>query len=91
MARSKTKITLDSSGMAAVLKSAGVAQAVRSAANHVASAVEKDAEIGVTDYQTDRAASSVTIIDPRGKIWQARDGVLTRAALAAGLDVGGVS
>lgn len=44
-------------------------------------------EVVVDDYQTDRAASSVTIKDVRGRIWQVRDGVLTRAAAAVGLEV----
>lgn len=46
-----------------------------------------DADVVVDDYMTDRAASSVTIRDVRGRIWQVRDGVLTRAASAAGLEV----
>lgn len=46
-----------------------------------------DADIVVDDYTTDRAASSVTIRDVRGRIWQVRDGVLTRAAAAVGLEV----
>lgn len=46
-----------------------------------------DADVVVDDYMTDRAASSVTIRDVRGRIWQVRDGVLTRAAASAGLEV----
>jgi hypothetical protein len=46
-----------------------------------------DADIVVDDYVTDRAASSVTIRDAAGKLWQVRDGVLTRAAAGVGLEV----
>lgn len=46
-----------------------------------------DADVVVDDYMTDRAASSVTIRDPRALIWQATEGVLTRAASAVGLEV----
>lgn len=46
-----------------------------------------DADVVVDDYETDRSASSVTIRDVRGKVWQVRDGVLTRAAAGAGLEV----
>lgn len=46
-----------------------------------------DADVVVDDYMTDRAASSVTIRDVSGKVWQVRDGVLTRAAAGVGLEV----
>lgn len=46
-----------------------------------------DLDVVVDDYTTDRAASSVTIRDVRGMIYQIRDGLLTRAAAAAGLEV----
>lgn len=48
-----------------------------------------DAEVVVDDYVTDRSASSVTIRDLRGRIWQVRDGLLTRAASDVGLEVHG--
>ncbi|KAF0649206.1 MULTISPECIES: hypothetical protein [Streptomyces] len=38
-------------------------------------------------YTTDRGAASVTIADVRGMGWQARDGVLTRAAGELGIEV----
>lgn len=44
-------------------------------------------EVVVDDYVTDRAASSVTIKDVRGLIYQTRDGLLTRAAASVGLEV----
>ena len=60
---------------------------VNDAAARVAANVHVDAEVVVDHYTTDRAAAAVTIRDLRGMLWQARDGVLTRAASAAGLEV----
>lgn len=79
----------DSAGIAAILKSGGVATAVHELAEQIAGDVRAhtDAEVVVDDYQTDRAASSVTIRDMRGRILEARDGILTRAAAANGLEV----
>jgi hypothetical protein len=81
------KVELDHKGLAEILKSAGVAKAVRSTAESVADAVNVDAEVEVNDYTTDRAASAVTVKDVRAMGWQARDGLLTRAAAAVGLEV----
>lgn len=81
---------LDSPGIASVLKSDGVRAAVHALADRIASTVRQQksgADVVVDDYTTDRAASSVTIRDSRGRIWQVRDGVLTRAAAGAGLEV----
>ncbi len=83
-------IELDRKGLAALLKSSGVRQAVHATAARIAADVESqkvDADVVVDDYTTDRSASSVTIRDARGRIWQARDGVLTRAAVREGLAV----
>jgi hypothetical protein len=82
-------VKLDHAGIAAVLRSAAVAQQVTAAASdirgRVAAAV--DGDVVLDTYVTDRAAASVTIRDVRGRVWQARDGVLTRAAASAGLEV----
>lgn len=83
-------IKLDRAGLSKILKSAGVASAVHNLAEEIAGNVgsdKPDADIVVDDYTTDRAASSVTIRDARGRIWQARDGVLTKAAGKAGVKV----
>lgn len=92
MARKDVK--LDHDGMADLLKAAEVAVMVRGVAEQVAGNVrsqlagkEPSVDVVVDDYMTDRAASSVTIKDIRGKRYQARDGVLTRACAAAGLEV----
>lgn len=83
------ELELDHAGIAEFLKSAELAAVVHETAEQVAGSVRSgtDAEIAVDDYQTDRAASSVTILDPRGLELQARDGLLTRAAASAGLEV----
>lgn len=80
----------DSEGIARFLKSSELARIIHAATQDVAnqvSAAEPDAEVVVDDYTTDRVAGSVTIRDPRAQEWQARDGILTRAAAAAGLEV----
>jgi hypothetical protein len=41
----------------------------------------------VHGYTTDRGAASITVEDVRAMAWQARDGILTRAAGAVGLEV----
>lgn len=80
----------DSAGIAEVLKSSEFAEMVHDAAENIAAnarAAHPDAEIVVDDYTTDRAASSVTVKDVRARLWQVRDGHLTRSAAAAGLEV----
>lgn len=84
------QVKLDSAGISQVLHSAGVARALHTKAEEIAGAVRSarpDADVVVDDYTTDRAASSVTIRDARGRLWQVRDGILTRAAAASGLEV----
>lgn len=82
---------LDHAGMEEMLKSSGVAVAVNATARAVAASVRASRpearDVVVDSYVTDRAAASVTIRDRRGRLWQVRDGILTRAAAAAGLDV----
>jgi hypothetical protein len=56
-------------------------------AENVRSQIEPGVEVVVDEYTTDRAAASVTIRDVRGRLWEVRDGVLTRAAAAQGLEV----
>lgn len=83
-------LRLDSRGIAEVLKSAPVRQEVHKLAEEVADrvrSIQPDADVVVDDYTTDRAASSVTIREGMAALWQARDGILTRAAASAGLEV----
>ena len=86
----KTTIELDSAGIREILNSSEVAAAIHGYADQIADsvrAVRPGVDVVVDDYQTDRAASSVTIRDVRGQTWQANDGILTKAATAAGLEV----
>lgn len=81
----------DSAGLAEILQSmfddevhelaTGIAETVRSAHPGV--------EVIVEDETTDRSRSTVVVRDPRAAGWEARDGLLTRAAGTAGLQVRG--
>lgn len=86
----------DRKGTAALLTSKEMRAAVHAAAEAVAANVADPSptsgpplDVVVDDYTTDRAASSVTIRNPQALLYQARDGILTRAAAAAGLEVKG--
>lgn len=85
------KIDLDHSGIAKFLKSSKVAAMTKQAAEDIAQDVRRQApdaeEVVVDEYETDRAAASVTIRDVRGRLWQVRDGILTRAAAGKGVEV----
>lgn len=85
----KIQFRLDHQGIAQVLKSHGFAAAVKERAEAIAREVRArtDAEVVVDEYTTDRAAASVTIRDMRGRLLEVRDGILTRAAAATGLEV----
>jgi hypothetical protein len=48
---------------------------------------DPSAVVRVEPYSTDRAAASVVVLDVRAMAWQARDGILTRAAGEAGVEV----
>lgn len=82
---------LDRAGIRQLLKSPRLAAVVNEQASDIArrvrAAVPDAEDVKVDHYTTDRAAASVTIKDVRGRLWQARDGVLTRAAAAGGLEV----
>lgn len=71
---------LDQEGGAEVLKVLA-AGAIKDLAGQVADAIGEGAELKI--YTTDRAAASVSVPAEM----QAKDGVLTRAAAAAGLEV----
>lgn len=64
--------------------------AVNDAAKRIAANVRAErpgTTVVVNTYTTDRSAASVTITEPEGRLLQVRDGILTRAAAAAGLEV----
>nr|WSS66735.1 hypothetical protein OG284_36935 [Streptomyces sp. NBC_01177] len=62
----------------------GVAEDIRA---RVRAKLTPGTSVTIKKYSTDRGAASVTIADVRGMAWQARDGVLTRAAGEAGIEV----
>lgn len=85
MARSKVK--LDRAGVGRVLRSQ-MGRAVNGLAQSIAANVDADGEpVVVRSYTTDRQAASVTIASWRGQELQAKNGALTRAANAAGVQV----
>lgn len=90
------KLRLDSKGIGAMLKSAGVASVVESAAEATAANVGaitahggETVPVEVTTGTTDRAVARVTLTHAAGLGLQAKYGTLTKAASAAGLQVRG--
>ncbi|MDX3294610.1 hypothetical protein PV569_12930 [Streptomyces scabiei] len=82
---------LDSAGVREVLKGPELRAAVDGLADqiagHVRGNVPADVVVSVKGYTTDRGAASITVQDVRAMAWQARDGILTRAAAASGIEV----
>ena len=82
---------LDTAGVREVLKSQELRNVVDGLAGQIAenvrTAVPAGVVVSVRSYTTDRGAASVTVQDVRGMAWQARDGILTRAAGQLGLEV----
>ena len=82
---------LDHRGVREILNGPELRRAVDDVAGaiaaHVRPQVPAGTRVSVHAYTTDRGAASVTIEDVRAMAWQARDGVLTRAAGAVGLEV----
>ncbi|MFJ4322252.1 hypothetical protein ACIP3A_03900 [Streptomyces tricolor] len=82
---------LDTRGVREVLIGPEVRSAVDGLAGaiaaHVRPRVPTGTAVSVHGYTTDRGAASVTVEDVRAMAWQARDGILTRAAGEVGLEV----
>ncbi|MFD6180057.1 hypothetical protein [Streptomyces goshikiensis] len=84
------KFELDAAGVREVLKGQGVRDLVDGYAQQVADnvkALREGVPVEVRKYTTDRGAATVVVPDVRAMAWQARDGILTRAAAQAGLEV----
>lgn len=85
------RLQLDRAGIREFLRSEEVRRMVDGAVVDIKSRVRAKLPPGtpvtVKEYTTDRGAASITIADVRGMAWQARDGVLTRAAGEAGIEV----
>jgi acyl-CoA hydrolase len=82
---------LDTAGVREVLKSQELRTVVDTLAGQIAdnvrASVREGTTVSVHGYTTDRGAASITVEDVRAMAWQARDGILTRAAGAVGLEV----
>jgi hypothetical protein len=91
----KVKVTLDHKGIGELLNSAQVRGALPPFAEGIAAAARaRNPRDGVAvdtfttrGMRSNRTAMSVTVKDYRAMLWQARDGMLTRAASSVGLEV----
>ncbi|NJP42272.1 hypothetical protein [Actinacidiphila epipremni] len=85
------RLELDTRGVREVLKSAEMRQMVNGAALdiqvRVRAKVPPGTRVVLHPYTTDRDAAAVTVEDVRAMAWQARSGILTRAAGEAGVEV----
>lgn len=96
---SRLDLKLDHAGLAAILKSAEMAAAVKSIAEDIANNARGIMVEGVPgnvalpvevkSSVTDRARASVTLAHPSGLAVQAKHGVLTGGAAGAGMEVSG--
>ncbi|MFD8596970.1 hypothetical protein ACFV1L_18410 [Kitasatospora sp. NPDC059646] len=91
MARQRVTFELDPAGIREVLRTPEVKAMVDGAAEqiarHVQAEVPAGVEVEVRAYTTDREAATVAVPDRRAMGWQARDGILTRAAASIGAEV----
>lgn len=82
---------LDAAGVREVLRGPEVRDLIDGKAQEVADNVKALVPAGTTievrKYTTDRGAATVVVADVQAMAWQARDGILTRAAGFAGLEV----
>lgn len=85
------RFELDSRGVREILRGEEVRTLIDGLADQVAASVRAlvptGTSIEVRGYTTDRGAATVVVADPQAMGWQARDGILTRAAGSAGLEV----
>ncbi|MFF9240104.1 hypothetical protein ACF1AL_14895 [Streptomyces sp. NPDC014801] len=82
---------LDTAGVREILKGPEVRELIDGLAGEVAdnlrALVPRGTPVEVRGYTTDRGAATVAVADARAMAWQARDGIVTRAAAFAGLEV----
>ncbi len=85
------RFELDTAGVREILKGQEVRELIDGLAGEVAANVRvlvpAGTAIEVRGYTTDRGAATVVVADAQAMAWQARDGILTRAAGFAGLEV----
>lgn len=99
-----TKIHWNDAGIRAALNAAGVATEVEATAELVADEIRRegswdrlvegipgdiDIPVKVSTYTSDRPRASVHLAHPSGLAVQAKNGALTKAAAALGLEVNG--
>ncbi|MFE2497086.1 hypothetical protein [Streptomyces scopuliridis] len=82
---------LDAAGVREILRGPEVRQLIDGKAGEVAANVRAlispGTRVEVRAYTTDRGAATVVVADRRAMGWQARDGILTRAAGFAQLEI----
>lgn len=82
---------LDTAGVRELLRGQEVRDLIdgkaQEVADNVKALVPSGTQIEVRKYTTDRGAATVVVADVQAMAWQARDGILTRAASFAGLEV----
>ena len=78
---------LDHAGIREILKSAGVRREVDKLARTIADNVDPRYPVLVGSYTTDRAAANVTAMNVNSLADEAKLGILTQAASAAGCEV----
>lgn len=82
---------LDRRGVREVLRGEAVRSMVDDAALQiqvrVRAKVPQGTEVRVDKYTTDRSAAAVVVAHVQAMAWQARDGILTRAAGELGLEI----
>jgi hypothetical protein len=85
------KFELDTAGVREILRGSEVRDLIDGIADEVAGNVRALVPAGTTvevrGYTTDRGAATVVVADVQAMAWQARDGILTRAAGFASLEV----
>lgn len=85
------RFELDTAGVREILRGSEVRDLIDGIADEVADNVRVLVPAGTTvevrGYTTDRGAATVVVADVQAMAWQARDGILTRAAGFAGLEV----
>ncbi|MEV4970565.1 hypothetical protein [Streptomyces scopuliridis] len=82
---------LDTAGVREILRGPEVRQLIDGKAGEVAAnaraLIPPGTRVEVRAYTTDRGAATVVVADRRAMGWQARDGILTRAAGFAQLEI----
>lgn len=84
---SGNEFVLDQAGIREILKSAEMRREVDKLAQTIADNVDPQYQVLVGSQTTDRAAASVTALNMNSLADEAKLGILTRAASAAGVEV----